>query len=102
MTQESLNQESIQKLNEMEQEEIRKKEQEDIEMKTEEEQDQDKEKSKPAYHAVIHTDSGIITLIFRTKLEMYRRLEPVRPENIIGIFRGRKLEAKVRNVYEIH
>lgn len=53
------------------------------------------------YHLVKKGENGLETLSFFTKRDLVRHLKPVRPESIVGMYRGVKLHATITNDYEI-
>jgi len=57
--------------------------------------EESKKKRGPYYHAIYHGESGIQSRSFNTKKELQRHLKPLRPESIVGLFRGSKLHAAI-------
>ncbi len=55
----------------------------------------------PSYHVVYHGEAGIETHSFYTKRELSKHLKPVRPESLIGLYKGKKLHVAITNDYSI-
>jgi hypothetical protein len=55
----------------------------------------------PIYHVIYHCDRGLKTKSFNNKRELRKHLKPIRPESIVGMFKGTRLHAQISNDYKI-
>jgi len=50
---------------------------------------------------VVHSNTSPVTQEFRTKREMYEWLKSIQKKQVIAIFKGRKLEISVKQIYSV-
>lgn len=68
----------------------------------EEERTDEKKIQSPEYHVVVKDMlSGLETLTFPTKKDLYAGLKTIDPDRIYNVFRGRKMSLGVRHLYTV-
>ena len=60
------------------------------------------EKGIGTYFVIILGENGLQTSNFRTKREINKAIEGVKPQNIVGIFKGKRLMATPSHSYSIN